>query len=178
MPGIIGKKLRSRKVKEACERRQLQIENSNQKNNNASHQENVNKLSSIISSTLAQANTTDQLVSSQDASKSGTRQQRPSVAASTSSQARDADSKGNQSSSINNSSNNRNYDTVTSVHDIEQDDHIYYGSETSKQQAQASREPLFSSVERKLGKILEVPSKNITRNNSMQDVSDVANTKV
>lgn len=176
MPGIIGKKLRSRKVKEACERRQLQIENSNQKNNTASHQENVNRLSSIISSTLAQANTTDQLVSSQDASKSGTRQQRPSVAASTSSQARDADSKGNQSS--NNSSNNRNYDTVTSVHDIEQDDHIYYGSETSKHQAQAVREPLFSSVERKLGKILEVPSKNITRNNSMQDVSDVANTKV
>ena len=26
MPGIIGKKLRSRKVKEACERRQVQVE--------------------------------------------------------------------------------------------------------------------------------------------------------
>ncbi len=45
MPGIIGKKLRSRKVKEACERRQVQTENNNQ--TNSSHQ--INKLDSCKS---------------------------------------------------------------------------------------------------------------------------------
>jgi hypothetical protein len=64
------------------------------------------------------------------------------------------------------------YDTVTSVHDIEQDDHVSYYSAGDKQ-----KEPLISTFERKLGKILEVPSKNITRNNSVNDVNEIANSK-
>lgn len=64
-----------------------------------------------------------------------------------------------------NNNNADTYDTVTSVHDIEQDDHHYY---------MAANQPLLSiqtSFEpNKLSKIVEVPSKNITRNNSMSDL--------
>ena len=69
----------------------------------------------------------------------------------------------------------KNYDTVTSVHDIEQDDHIYY-AENKGNNKDASREPLMAGFQ-KLGKILEVPSKNITRNNSINDVNEIANSK-
>lgn len=65
------------------------------------------------------------------------------------------------------------YDTVTSVHDIEQDDHIYYGQDHEGEQSS-----LRLGFDRKLTKILEVPSKNITRNNSMSDVNEYANSKV
>lgn len=57
------------------------------------------------------------------------------------------------------------YDTVTSVHDIEQDSHHYYD---------AGSLPVPSS---KLSKIIEVPSTNITRKNSLSDLEH-ANTKV
>lgn len=62
------------------------------------------------------------------------------------------------------------YDTVTSVHDIEQDDHHYYGGSVPPLLPPPPA-PSSGTFERaKLGKIVEVPSKNITRNNSMSDL--------
>jgi hypothetical protein len=60
------------------------------------------------------------------------------------------------------------YDTVSSAHDIEQDDHRYYYDKVNN-----SQHPLISD-ERKLAKIVEVPSKNITRNNSASDLSQTS----
>ena len=74
----------------------------------------------------------------------------------------------------NNSLYQGSYDTVNSVHDIEQDDHQKYYYSDKKA---AADQPLLP-YERKLGKILEVPSKNITRNNSITDVQEHANSKV
>lgn len=65
------------------------------------------------------------------------------------------------------------YDTVNSVHDIEQDDHNKYYNNDKKSSAD---QPLLI-YENKLGKIVEVPSKNITRNNSTE-LNDIANSKV
>jgi hypothetical protein len=53
------------------------------------------------------------------------------------------------------------YDTVSSVHDIEQDMNFDYNEQYHK-----------------LQNIVEVPSKNITRNNSIVEASDMANSKV
>jgi len=60
------------------------------------------------------------------------------------------------------------YDTVSSAHDIEQDDHRYYYDKVNN-----SQHPLIPE-ERKLAKIVEVPSKNITRNNSISDLSQTS----
>lgn len=60
------------------------------------------------------------------------------------------------------------YDTVSSAHDIEQDDHRYYYDKVNN-----SQHPLIPD-ERKLAKIVEVPSKNITRNNSTSDLSQTS----
>ncbi len=76
-----------------------------------------------------------------------------------------------------------NYDTMTSLNDIEQDDFKNYYDETGES---ASASALLNVLKKKremsslavsnnndsraLSKILEVPSKNITRNNSFTDV--------
>jgi hypothetical protein len=65
------------------------------------------------------------------------------------------------------------YDTVSSVHDIEQDDHVSYYIDNN---GKYGKEPLIAGFS-KLTKILEVPSKNITRNNSVNDVNEIANSK-
>lgn len=64
------------------------------------------------------------------------------------------------------------YDTVTSVHDIEQDDHNkYVQAALGAVVAAAATGPQSLRYESsKLGKIVEVPSKNITRNNSLSDL--------
>ena len=90
------------------------------------------------------------------------------------------DPKGNLNNSnkkdLNNGSNSSlyqaSYDTINSVHDIEQDDHNKYYNNDKKTVDQ----PLLL-YENKLGKIIEVPSKNITRNNSTEFL-DIANSKV
>ena len=80
---------------------------------------------------------------------------------------------------------NKNYDTVTSVNDIEQDDYNNYYDEEKKSKQQLY--PLnrltnttlpTTAYERTLTNIVEVPSKNITRNNSASDVEALANSKV
>ena len=76
-----------------------------------------------------------------------------------------------------------NYDTMTSLNDIEQDDFKnYYDEEGESASASALLNVLKKKREmsslavsnnndsRALSKILEVPSKNITRNNSFTDV--------
>lgn len=62
---------------------------------------------------------------------------------------------------------NGHYDTVTSVHDIEQDSHAYY-----------PYYPEHGLNDPRLPHIAEVPSKNITRNNSIVDASDIINLKL
>jgi hypothetical protein len=60
----------------------------------------------------------------------------------------------------NNGGHYTQYDTVSSVHDIEQDVNFDYPEPRRPQQLQ---------------NIVEVPSKNITRNNSVADATEMAN---
>jgi hypothetical protein len=192
MPGIIGKKLRSRKVKEAVERRQVQVENSNHANRQSglltqeiaaglkvNLNNNYNNRSNLNDKQISNIRQNFNYVSQLSPINSGIMSTSSAIGDSSSAQnavsSRHFNKSGDNLSSTDNDSHPAGvYDTVTSVHDIEQDDHIYYGEKAKD----TSREPLITSFEKKLGKILEVPSKNITRNNSVNDVSDVANTKV
>lgn len=73
------------------------------------------------------------------------------------------------------SGNSKHYDTVTSVNDIEQDDYEnYYGDKNLKQlrSNMASLGTMPNPFERTLTNIQEVPSKNITRNNSTSELNN------
>ncbi|CAF0989706.1 unnamed protein product [Brachionus calyciflorus] len=143
MPTTIGKKLRSHKVKFACERRQT-LENRKQYTPVA----DANRLVTNVS-----VNNSTHLT---DAGNMSLNQN------------------SNYSKHLINESNDEPhgvYDTVNSVHDIEQDDHnkYYYNHNESKKSSQLDQNTF---MDRKLGKIVEVPSKNITRNNSSSDLQE------
>jgi hypothetical protein len=246
MPTTIGKKLRSQKVKLACERRQTHYAQSggghdsvslNRINQQYFRDTTFEQLDAIapgsvnnkFSPSPADQNASDQQVSfyfnkSRDplTTADGNRSEQIGLIKSAVNQIRL-----NESNQLNNVStgflykNNQsplsdaqqqqhlqqqlrqisaNYDTVTSVHDIEQDDHIYYGSDQQQQQQQQQQQSqqqqsqqqqqhlsladrlksdnLFLSASNKLAKIVEVPSKNITRNNSLTDAVEYGNSKV
>jgi hypothetical protein len=155
MPTTIGKKLRSRKVKLACERRQNELIADNQTTQLSQGKYSKSDRPKVLitgASELENANQNDQN-------------------ASTSINDHQNQTKGSQTATSS-SSNPKVYDTVTSVHDIEQDDHIYYGEKKDTSQN------TLLNFEKKLPNIVEVPSKNITRNNSITDAVDYANSKV
>jgi hypothetical protein len=235
MPTSIGKKLRSQKVKLACERRQTHYAQSaggldsvslNRINQQYFRDATLDQLDAVAAggtnklTTGADTNVDDSHVSfyfnkSRDPSLGdGNRSEQIGLIKTAVNQL-----KLSESNPINNSSTgflyksnqsplsdtqqqqqlqqqlrqiSANYDTVTSVHDIEQDDHIYYGSEQQQQQQQQQQQSqqqqslaerlkadnLFLSASNKLAKIVEVPSKNITRNNSLTDAVEYGNSKV
>lgn len=143
MPTAIGKKLRSRKVQLACERRQNQyaetdadlsqkfIYDSDYKNLQAF--ENNKTINYIQYSNANQGTETELKPLKSISSKS------PPIHSTGSKR------------STNLLLSDTSYDTVTSVHDIEQDDHKYYNKESNFQT------PKYTKFN-KLGKINELPS--------------------
>lgn len=165
MPTTIGKKLRSRKVKYACERRQNLLAETG--NPMRASNEPVNQFSKSDENQMRplmgyqkQNEPYNQASSNQGQTSSKGNMCKPAFG------------DGNTANVGENQAFPGAYDTVTSVHDIEQDDHIYYA-----EKKETTQQPLLN-YERKLGKILEVPSKNITRNNSVTDVGEYTNSKV
>jgi hypothetical protein len=168
MPTTVGKKLRSRKVKLACERRQIELADSNRQNSQ-NRIDNVSKISGtgnpklVITSDINNNSKQNETLHLSDLSPN-------------------QNNSGNVNSSDHQMINNnikpsdKHYDTVTSVHDIGQDDHMFYGEE-NREETTSHDHPLLS-FERKLTKIVEVPSKNITRNNSFNDVNEYNSSKV
>ena len=221
MPTPIGKKLRSRKAKMACERRQNQYASeANRPNNsesriefpspvpnkannsqaagtslasadgsatpllasanpNASQASNSIKMSNLSSNKDQQVSMGNETPSSKQKNQADTSTSTLTPGTSGAAQKpvtveiRDTTDDDESTSDDLLHGKYHAYDTVTSVHDIEQDDHIYYGQDHEGEQSS-----LRLGFDRKLTKILEVPSKNITRNNSMSDVNDYANSKV
>lgn len=159
MPTAIGKTLRSRKVKLACERRQNElIADNNQTTQTSQNKYSKSDRPKVLVTGAIELNNTNQ----NDANASSYNDDNQNQ----------TNGKGSQTAASSSTSNPKVYDTVTSVHDIEQDDHIYYAEKKD-----TSLNPLLG-FERKLTNIAEVPSKNITRNNSISDALDHANTKV
>lgn len=193
MPTPIGKKLRSRKAKLAYERRQTLYanENNNLLRLNEQSVDFMPKRSNMNLSTSASTSGTNQKQAKVDAvplielnmSSKQSGPSSPSKEVPHDSHTIEEQANARPSTSLLSNDDHMpsdplhskyasTYDTVTSVHDIEQDDHIYYGKE-------AEQPSLLMSLDKKLTKILEVPSKNITRNNSVTDVSEnPANSKV
>ena len=153
MPTAIGKTLRSRKVKLACERRQNELIADNQTTQVSQTKYSKSDRPKVLVTGAIELNSANQ----NDANTSSYNEDNQN---------------GSQTAASSSTSNPKVYDTVTSVHDIEQDDHIYYAEKKD-----TSLNPLLG-FERKLTNIAEVPSKNITRNNSISDALDHANSKV
>lgn len=173
MPTAIGKKLRSRKVKYACERRQTQLAETNAQshlnNQRANNEDKYPNQEGLLNPKLVftSASANNSVRQNESANQSGNQTLLGGKGFN------GKPGSGDENSLDELSNQYGSYDTVTSVHDIGQDDHHYYSEKKDVSQQQ----PLLT-YERKLGKIMEVPSKNITRNNSISDVSDVANSKV
>ena len=172
MPTTVGKKLRSRKVKLACERRQIELADSNRQNSQ-NRVDNVSRASGtgnpklVITSDTNNNSRQNETLHLSDLSSSNQNSSSGGMA-----------TKSSDHQMINSNNNNTNkssdkhYDTVTSVHDIGQDDHMFYGEENRDDEESTAHDHPLLSFERKLTKIVEVPSKNITRNNSVNDVND------
>ena len=195
MQTTIGKKLRSRKVKMACERRQLELAlHDSQQGDSGAHRAPTDRdrfssnqfefnsrfgsipMSTNNASVNANANNSNNYNNNSSSNNYASNinvgdSRHPKVVVTSPS---DAGSRPNDSllssshmqaggGALGANAKNSVYDTVTSVHDIEQDDHIYYGKD--------SMNPPSLTLERKLTRIAEVPSKNITRNNSMSDLN-------
>ena len=156
MQTAIGKKFRSRKVKLAYEKRLLKQkeEDSVIKRNELRRKENsdVNGLN-----TNPRTHETATLLNN-SSNNEGTYNET------------NVNNAGGAPSNLNGGNNKKvfeqtNYDTVTSVHDIEQDAHVYYYSD-----------PKFMGQDNfnsRLPNIAEVPTKAITRCNSVNDNTDV-----
>jgi hypothetical protein len=174
MPTTVGKKLRSRKVKLACERRQIELADSiNQLRGN-----NTTSQNSWGGGTAPKVIVTNDKSLSEGRGVEGGSHLQPSQplvhSSKRSTHKEEHHKEENEPDSV--TQRPSSYDTVTSVHDIGQDDHIYYGKEPPERDLQdqtlpPGHHPLLT-FERKLAKIVEVPSKNITRNNSASDVNN------
>jgi hypothetical protein len=175
MPTAIGKKLRSRKVQLACEKRQSQLadKQSHGMIKNEYRDVQQHELQPLNARITTETEGGAKLEPSAKALKLSAHSVNDVEVPGSSSCGHEKDAlhpviiKGPATSG-----ETATYDTVTSIHDIEQDDHIYYANEKKD----SSLHPLLT-FERKLGKIIEVPSKNITRNNSLTDL-EYANTKI
>ena len=181
MPTTIGKKLRSRKVQLACERRQNQYA--------ATAGDSTNRIYLKPEEAKTQKSELNNLLTANEKNRSESR-----ISSKTHDTAnnKSASSSKDQLQSTNansvNDDDNKQYDTVTSVHDIEQDDHHYYPNPNDQNKLTSSNTlnphsiatsltNLNLNIKKQLTKIIEVPSKNITRNNSIENI-DIANSKL
>ena len=171
MPGSIGQKLRSRKVQLACERRQAQYaENLNAEMNNSENNFMSFGIENYNLNSLKKEDPKNQIYNNNPANNQNGKNSQTASS--------------NTNGSVSKKQYPGTYDTITSVHDIEQDDHYYY-RDIKESQNNNQNNPLISlpmplNFDRtnKLGIIQELPSKNITRNNSVSDLLDQPNTKV
>ncbi len=168
----IGKKLRSRKVKMACERRQTEQQALQDSHRDYAYKQE--RSNSNLESSKLDSNNNNQYAKNGNnkpfSSTSGSDHPKVVITSPSDAGSRANDSSYNGSHPVGQGAKSSVYDTVTSVHDIEQDDHIYYGKEMAENSAQVPLLPL-ERLDRKLTKIVEVPSKNITRNNSISDLN-------
>ncbi len=188
MPTIIGKTLRSRKVQLACERRQNQYAGHAAESTNRIYlntkEENINLLPlqqpQQQQQPLLNSNNQENILrSSKDQLLSnGNNNLNNNTNNNNNNGSKEGSHSGKESinDELLNDQNNRQYETVTSIHDIEQDDHHYYNKDQTKEgQSQLlsianSLTNLNINLKNKLTKIVEVPSKQPTRNNSMNEI--------
>ena len=170
MPGSIGKKLRSRKAQLAFERRQVQYsENINPEINKSEYNFLNFGIENYNINSLRKEDPKNKIYNKNAASYQNGKN--PETASRKS------------SDSVSKKQYLGTYDTITSVHDIEQDDHYYYSdikeSQNNNQNIPLISIPTTQNFDRtdKLGRIQELPSKNITRNNSVSDILNQSNIK-
>ena len=162
MQTSIGKKFRTRKVKLAYEKRLLKQK---ELNTNRSNSKRKDPIEAFHGSTGGVNNETVELLNFSTINETYCKDQQAGSKVTNSGSNTTNNLNGN--SNINNKQNYEqgNYDTVTSVHDIEQDGHVYNFPAEQKLHR-------YLNERSALPRIAEVPNRNNPKSGSISDVSD------